>query len=95
MSGKSLHAIYPAIILLLFSEQISIAAEAPAEQARMAETPKMFASVGNSQISETEFNNAFYRHMRSKFYHGKPPEDQINIVRQQVAESIITRSSPG
>jgi parvulin-like peptidyl-prolyl isomerase len=52
----------------------------------------MFASVGDSQISETEFNNAFSRHMRSKFYHGKPPEAQVDLVRQQVAESIITRS---
>jgi len=92
MSGKSLHALYPAIILLLFSGQISIAAEAQVKQPQKAETPKMFASVGDSQISETEFNNAFYRHMRSKYYHGKPPEDQVNKVRQQVAESIITRS---
>ena len=92
MSGKSLHALYPAIILLLFSGQISIAAEAPVKQTQKTEIPKMFASVGDSQISETEFNNAFYRHMRSKYYHGKPPEDQVNQVRQQVAESIITRS---
>lgn len=92
MSGKSLHSIYPAIFLLLFSGQIAVAAEANTRQLQKSTSPKMFASVGDSQISETEFNSAFSRHMRSKFYHGKPPEGQVDQVRQQVAESIITRS---
>ena len=92
MIAKIIQALYPAFILLLLSGQMSVAAEAQGKKTQNVESAKMFASVGESQISESEFNNAFYRHMRSKFYHGKPPEDQVENVRQQVAESIITRT---
>ena len=57
------------------------------------ETAKpVFARVGDIIISEQEFNNAFYQHLQSRFYHGKPPEGQIEEVRQQVAKSMITRT---
>lgn len=92
MGSKSLYIINFAFILLLFSGRLSIAADTQINNTQEPQNSKMFASVGDSQISEIEFNNAFYRHMRSKFYHGKPPEDQVDQVRQQVAESIITRS---
>lgn len=57
------------------------------------ETDKsVFARVGDKIISEQDFNNAFYQHLQSRFYHGKPPESQIEEVRRQVAKSMITRT---
>ncbi len=52
----------------------------------------VFARVDGKIISEQDFNSAFYQHMQSRFYHGKPPEAQIEEVKQQVAKSIITRT---
>ena len=50
------------------------------------------ARVGEKFISEQDFNAEFYQHLQSRFYHGKPPEGQIEEVRQQVAKSMITRT---
>lgn len=85
---------YFTILLLLsvFSvnaETVKVSSDVKADK----ETAKpVFARVGDIIISEQEFNNAFYQHLQSRFYHGKPPEGQIEEVRQQVAKSMITRT---
>lgn len=51
----------------------------------------VFAKVGEQFITRQAFDDAFSRAVRSRFYHGKPPEGELDQVRQEVAEEIVTR----
>ncbi|MEN8205567.1 MAG: peptidylprolyl isomerase [Pseudomonadota bacterium] len=63
-------------------------AEEPAPQ---SEQPKLFAMVGEAPITEQEYDDALKRAYRQRFYHGKPPEGELEKLRQEVASEVITR----
>ncbi len=48
-----------------------------------------FARLGESVISQEEFEAAFARAVRGKFYHGKPPEGAMAALQREVAQSLI------
>jgi parvulin-like peptidyl-prolyl isomerase len=52
----------------------------------------LFAKVGEQLITRQAFDEAFSRAVRSRFYHGEPPEGELDSVRQEVADEIISRA---
>jgi hypothetical protein len=51
----------------------------------------LFARVGDQVITRQEYEQAVGQAFRQRFYHGRPPEDELDAVRQQVGEDLITR----
>ena len=52
----------------------------------------LFAKVGERLITRQAFDDAFSRAVRSRFYHGEPPEGELDSVRREVADEIISRA---
>lgn len=51
----------------------------------------VFARVGDTVITQDEFNAAFNSASRGKFYHGKPPENEIAALQREVGDQLVTR----
>lgn len=60
----------------------------PASPAGPAAEP-VFARVGDRTVSLRDYDNLYAATLRQKFYHGQVPEDQIAVVRQEVADTLI------
>lgn len=52
---------------------------------------KIFARVGTEVITTDAFEQAYQRALRSRFYHGKPPEGQLASVQREVADEVVMR----
>ncbi len=50
-----------------------------------------FAQVGATAISHDEFNAAFSAAARAKFYHGKPPPQELALLQRDVSEQLVNR----
>lgn len=53
--------------------------------------PPVFATVGDTVITQDEYNAAFSAAARSKFYHGKSPEGGIALLQREVGDELVTR----
>jgi parvulin-like peptidyl-prolyl isomerase len=76
---------------MLFSTLPVLAADPAQVEAEPAQ-PALFAKVGESSISQEEYDEALLRARRGRFYHGKPPEGQMEALRQDVAREMVTRT---
>lgn len=54
--------------------------------------PGIFAKIGDSVITQDEYRVAFEVASRGKFYHGKPPENEIALLQREVGDKLVTRS---
>ena len=61
----------------------------PAEQSSSGAV--VFAKVGDREITVDQYNQAYDRAVRQRFYHSKPPEAELAAVRQEIADQLITR----
>jgi parvulin-like peptidyl-prolyl isomerase len=48
-----------------------------------------FAKVGDTVITQQEFDAAFAQAARSKFYHAKPPEGAVAALQREVAQDMV------
>jgi parvulin-like peptidyl-prolyl isomerase len=48
-----------------------------------------FAKIGDTVISHQEFEAAFAQAARSKFYHGKPPENAVATLQREVGQGMV------
>ena len=51
----------------------------------------LYAKVGDREITVEEYNQTYARTMRQRYYHSKPPEAELALVRQEIADELITR----
>jgi parvulin-like peptidyl-prolyl isomerase len=51
----------------------------------------LYAKVGDRGITVEEYNQTYQRTMRQRYYHSKPPEGELEAVRQEIADQLITR----
>ncbi|HXD43392.1 MAG TPA: peptidylprolyl isomerase [Ramlibacter sp.] len=65
------------------------AGAASAESAAPAAPPAPFAKVGDTVISHQEFDTAFAQAARSKFFHGKPPENVVAALQREVGQALV------
>jgi len=59
----------------------------PSDGAKLA--PDVFAVVGDTVISQQDYQNAFAAGMRKKFYHGKPPQDEVARFQREVGDKLV------
>ncbi|MES2149403.1 MAG: peptidylprolyl isomerase [Pseudomonadota bacterium] len=59
------------------------AAEAPA--------PGVFARVGEQVITQDDYSAALAAAARAKFYHGKPPEQEMALLQRSVGDQLVER----
>lgn len=76
---------------LLSGFAVSALADAAQEQKPVQHGPAAFATVDGKTIAMQDFENAFVAAVRQKFYHGKIPEGQLEVVRKEVADRLIVR----
>jgi peptidyl-prolyl cis-trans isomerase C len=58
-------------------------------QVHAADAPPAFAKVGDTVITQQEFETAFAQAARSKFYHGKPPESAVAALQREVGQTMV------
>ena len=54
--------------------------------------PTVFARVGDAVITYDDYNAAFNAAVRNKFYHGKPPENEIAALQREVGDQLVARA---
>ncbi len=78
------------ILLLCLAASAAAADEAPAAP----ETPQvepLFARVNGKPVAVREYNALFGATLRQRYYHGRVPEGQEEVVRKEVADLLIER----
>ena len=65
------------------------AASTPSVAAARRDTP--FAAVGDSVISAADYQRALAVAMRKKYYHAKPPEDELAKFQREVGDDVVNR----
>ena len=61
----------------------------PAPHGAQAAAPAVFTKVGDTVISQQEYDAAFAQAARGKFYHGKPPEAEVAQLQREVAQNLV------
>lgn len=85
----SVWAVAAAATLALGSPALAAPPVPQAQAHAAAATPAPFAAVGDAVITHQEFDAAFAMAARSKFYHGKPPENEVAALQREVAQSLV------
>ena len=79
----------------LFGDGSIIAAPAapaaPAKASTPAGSNSVFAKIGDTVITRKEYDEAFNAASRGKFYHGKPPENEIAVLQREVGDKLVAR----
>jgi len=83
----------PLLVAMLSATALTVAGTVFAQSAPQAQTgaDDYVARVGKITISAREYEQAANTAARQKFYHGKPPEEEINALMKDVAERMIDR----
>lgn len=72
----------------IFTGWPGVQAAQPSSQAAVA---PVFATVSGKVISAMEYENAVNAAARQKFYHGKPPEAEVDALFREVGDKLIER----
>jgi parvulin-like peptidyl-prolyl isomerase len=59
--------------------------------AEKAMDPGVFATVDRTVIPAADFDQAYAMAVRRKYYHGHPPEAELEAMRREVAQSLVDR----
>ena len=76
-------------ISMIISTTNCLAAEEPQIPANT--TTQLFAQVGDRTITRKDLEIATARAFRKRFYHARPPAEQLEQLRKKVAEDLIMR----
>lgn len=85
----------PAARLVLAAALLSasfVQAAAPTKDKRVDETGDTLAKVNQTVITATEYERALALTVRQKYYHAQVPENQMDALRGEVADALITRA---
>ncbi len=66
-------------------------ADPPAPAASTAQPNAVFARVGKTTIALADYQRALSVAMRNKYYHAKPPEDEIARFQREVGDDVVNR----
>ena len=92
MDGRKAMRRRGAVTLLcafLAAAAFPVLADAAQEPATSQHGPAAFATINGKAVAMQEFETAFIAAVRQKFYHGKIPDGQLEVVRQEVSDRII------
>lgn len=77
--------------LMLLGVGFAATATPPDAAAGVSLPAGVFAKVGDTVIMHDEYRVAFDAAARGKFYHGKPPENEIALLQREVGDQMVTR----
>lgn len=60
-----------------------------AAEARAADAVPVFARVGDAVVTQKDYDDALAVASRNKFYHGKPPQEEVARLQREVANSLV------
>lgn len=86
--------LFKAVLLsLVFLVDANVLAASPAQPvaATAVAQAAIFAKVGDTVITQDEYNAAFSAASRAKFYHGKPPDSELALLQREVGDQMIKR----
>jgi parvulin-like peptidyl-prolyl isomerase len=78
------------LALALLTSGAAPAAAPPAPAATPAAA--VFARIGDSVITQQEFDARYVAAVRAKYYHGKPPDADLAVLRREVGEQMVERA---
>lgn len=52
----------------------------------------IFAQVGETTITMSEFNSTYASTARGRFYHGKPPEAEVAALQREIGDKLVTEA---
>lgn len=88
-SIENIRIIKPALLALLagvlFGAEVLAADTAP----NSSTAPPVFARVGESVITRQDYDAAFAAAVRSKFYHGRPPDAEVAALQREVGDKLV------
>mgnify|MGYP001814215441 FL=1 len=67
------------------------AADGPPAALSQTSGQALYAKVGDREITVDEYNQTYNRTVRQRYYHSKPPQEELAAVRQEIADELITR----
>ena len=79
-----------ACMSLLFLSSVNAAEALPAANSQSS-GQALYAKVGDREITVDEYNQSYHRTVRQRYYHSKPPEAELDAVRKEVGDELITR----
>lgn len=83
---------YLAAVLLSVTALVPAGVTADQSREEVRSPPDtVFARVGDRVVTQRAFDEAYRHALRSRFYHGRPPEGQLDAVRRQVADEVVMR----
>ena len=82
-------AISVCLSICLFSNVIAGDEVPPAQ--RSVSGQALYAKVGDREITVDEYQQSYKQTVRQRYYHSKPPEDELAAVRKEIAEELINR----
>lgn len=82
---------YGALCILFFTTVWSVACAAE-ETASIVAEPDFFAIVGGQTIPVEEFQAAFRKGVREKFYHGKVSRSEVESFRKEVVQRLVNKT---
>lgn len=86
----------PKIFSIVFTVLVTIVSAYASEGEKLSATPGVESSiairVNDISISESEFEGIFGAAVRHKFYHGRVPENELQVFKKQVAEDLVTQT---
>ncbi len=85
------------LLFIALAATVSLTVGTPVQAQSAPRTPSLaefsanswFARVNGTEISVTSFDQAARETFKSKFYHGTPPEEQVNFMLREVGEMLI------
>ncbi len=83
-------AVATVCLSVVFHSSVIAGDEIPATQ-QPASVQAVYARVGDREITLEQYNQTYTRAVRQRFYHSKPPEAELDAVRQEIADALITR----
>lgn len=90
MKKAQMHLFKAALLsFALFGADDIVAVEAG--QASASASQHIFATVGADVITHAEYAAALTAAARAKFYHGKPPENEVALLQREVGEKMVAR----
>ena len=91
-------SVLPAMLALLLSPAAVAADAAPASApssplaaSAAARRDAPFATVGETVVSGTDYQRALAVAMRKKYYHAKPPEEELAKFQREVGDEVVNR----
>ncbi len=79
------------VVAALLASPVFAAPIPVAAQTSQAPEHKPFAVVGDTTISHEEYQAAFAASMRQKYYHARPPENELAAFQREVGNQLVDR----